>query len=63
LTFGAIINAYANSGEEDSSDKAAWILQEMESLYQLGYQRAKPNMFVCNACLNAFAKTPTGGGD
>jgi hypothetical protein len=27
------------------------------SLYQLGYQPVKPNKFVYNACLNAFAKT------
>lgn len=29
----------------------------MESLYQLGYESVRPNTFVYNACLNAFAKS------
>lgn len=28
----------------------------MESLYQLGFENAKPTTFVYNACINAFAK-------
>ncbi|KAL7458559.1 hypothetical protein ACHAWC_010920 [Mediolabrus comicus] len=58
LTFGAIINAYANSLEAGSSDKAAQLLMHMESLYQLGFENAKPTTFVYNACMNAFAKDP-----
>lgn len=30
----------------------------MESLYQLGFENAKPTTFVYNACMNAFAKDP-----
>ena len=57
LTFGAIINGYANDRtDKEACDKAADLLQHMESLYQLGYKRAKPNTFVYNSCLNAFAK-------
>lgn len=56
-TFGAIINAYANSpNDPQSTDKAAEILQQMNSMHQLGFN-TKPNTFVYNACLNAFAKS------
>ncbi len=34
----------------------------MESLYQLGFDNAKPATFVYNACMNAFAKDPLGQG-
>ena len=44
--------------EEGASDKAAQLLQHMESLYQLGFDNAKPTTFVYNACMNAFAKDP-----
>jgi hypothetical protein len=30
----------------------------MESLYNCGFDNAKPTTFVYNACLNAFAKDP-----
>jgi hypothetical protein len=58
MTFGAIINAYANSHEEGASDKASQLLLHMESLYQLGFENAKPTTFVYNACMNALAKDP-----
>jgi hypothetical protein len=54
----AILSQYANSGEEGASDKAAQLLLHMESLYQLGFENAKPTTFVYNACMNAFAKDP-----
>lgn len=44
--------------EEGSSDKAAQLLMHMESLYQLGFDKAKPTTFVYNACINCFAKDP-----
>jgi hypothetical protein len=44
--------------EEGASDKAAQLLMHMESLYQLGFENAKPTTFVYNACMNAFAKDP-----
>ena len=47
---------YANSYEEGASDKAAQLLMHMESLYQVGFENAKPKTFVYNACMNAFAK-------
>lgn len=47
---------YANSGDKGASDKAAQLLMHMESLYQLGFENAKPTTFVYNACLNSFAK-------
>ncbi|KAL7551563.1 hypothetical protein ACHAWF_014753 [Thalassiosira exigua] len=47
LTFGAVINAYANGVEEGASDKAAQLLMHMESLHQLGFERARPTTFVC----------------
>lgn len=34
------------------------MLMHMESLYQLGFESAKPTTFVYNACMNAFAKDP-----
>jgi hypothetical protein len=56
-TFGAIINAYANcANDPQATDKAAQILQQMNSMHQLGYN-TKPNTFVYNACLNVFAKS------
>lgn len=58
LTFGAIINAYANSFKAGASDKASQLLLHCESLYQLGFERAKPTTFVYNACMNCFAKDP-----
>jgi hypothetical protein len=55
-SLGAIINAYPNLDDPNSSDKGAHILQQMESLYQLGYQGVKPNTFAYNdVCPNAFA--------
>jgi len=62
LTFGAIINAYANSKEIGASDKAAQLLLHCESLSQFGFELARPNTFLYNACLNAFAKDPSRNG-
>ena len=62
LTFGAIINAYANSKESGASDKAAQLLLHCESLSQFGFELARPNTFLYNACLNAFAKDPSRNG-
>jgi len=57
LTFGSIINAYANDrSDKRASDKAADLLQRMESMHQMGVPNCKPNTFVYNSCLNAFAK-------
>jgi hypothetical protein len=57
LTFGAIINAYANDrSDQQASQHAAALLQQMESMYQFGISSCKPTTFVYNSCLNAFAK-------
>ena len=57
LTFGAIINAYANDrNDQEASQHAAALLQQMESMYQFGISSCKPTTFVYNSCLNAFAK-------
>jgi hypothetical protein len=37
LTFGAVINAYANSGVAGASNRVMQLLLHVESLYQMGY--------------------------
>ena len=46
LTCGAIVNTDGNSFEEGVSGKAAQLLMHIESLYQLGFEIAKPTTFV-----------------
>ena len=57
LTFGAIINSYANDrSDQQASQHAAALMQQMESMHQFGVSSCKPTTFVYNSCLNAFAK-------
>ena len=57
LTFGAIINSYANDrSDQKASQHAAALMQQMESMHQYGITSCKPTTFVYNSCLNAFAK-------
>lgn len=57
LTFGAIINSYANDrSDQQASEHAAALLQQMESMYQFGIKSCKPTTFVYNAAINCFAK-------
>jgi hypothetical protein len=52
LTFGAVINTYANSGVAGASNRATQLLLHMESLHQMGYGGARPTTFVYNARMN-----------
>lgn len=57
LTFGAIINSYANDrSDQQASEHAAALLQQMESMWQCGIKSCKPTTFVYNAAINCFAK-------
>jgi len=58
VSFNAVIDAFAKSGESAAAEKAEGILKHMEYLYESGQNiDAKPNVRSFNSVINAWAKS------
>lgn len=59
--FNAVINAWAESGESDSGERAEQILNHMTNLYNAGETCARPNTRTYNTVIKAWAHSKKRG--
>ena len=60
VTYGAVIDAYAKSGEKHAAARADALLAKMIHLNQMDpstYSDLRPNTYVFNTVINAHAKS------
>lgn len=60
VTYGAVIDAYAKSGERGAAARADSLLAKMIHLYQMdpiANAELRPNTYVFNTVINAHAKS------
>ena len=58
VTFGAVINAWAKSGNSEASEKAEALLRKIQALNGSdGWTQIKPNVILYTSVINGYAKT------
>lgn len=61
ITFNAVLDAWARSGDRMAAHRAEQILDHMDELYRAGNQGVKPDTYTYNTLINAHAKSSEKG--
>ena len=61
ITFNAVLDAWARSGDRMAAHRAEQILDHMDELYREGNQGVKPDTYTYNTLINAHAKSSEKG--
>jgi PPR repeat/Pentatricopeptide repeat domain len=57
ITFNAVLDAWARSGDRMAAHRAEQILDHMDELYRAGNHGVKPDTYTYNTLINAHAKS------
>ncbi len=61
ITFNAVLDAWARSGDRMAAHRAEQILDHMDELYRAGNLGVKPDTYTYNTLINAHAKSSEKG--
>jgi Asp-tRNA(Asn)/Glu-tRNA(Gln) amidotransferase C subunit len=61
ITFNAVLDAWARSGDRMAAHRAEQILDHMDELYRAGNHGVKPDTYTYNTLINAHAKSSEKG--